>query len=512
MHTDNKIELPKERDSLWLSTTNLPSFPRLDKNISTEILVIGGGIAGITNAYVLCKEGYKVTLIEGDKLLRGTTGHTTAKVTVQHNIIYDEFINHLGLEKAKLYYEGNNEALNFIRELILSKHIDCGYQEETAYVYTNSKEYEEKLIKEFKAYGSLGIENCEYLDKLTIPIDIISAIAIKNQFQFHPLQYLLYLLSELVAMGCTIYEDTQALELIPDELPKIITTGENEITAMQVVIATHFPCFDKKGLYFARMYADRSYVLAIKPKKEFLGGMYKNAEDPSRSIRSVMCNGEQLLLIGGESHKTGQSPDTLLHYEALREFAEESYGIDSIKYRWSTQDLTTLDKVPYIGNLTVNTENIYVATGFNKWGMTNGTLSALIIKDLILNKSSAYKDLFTPTRFYADPSLKKVVSINADVAKHLVKGKVEEHHESFEDLNIGEGKVVGYKGKRAGAYKDESGKVYVVDTTCTHLGCEVNWNNGEKSWDCPCHGSRFNYKGEVIEGPAKEALEILRKE
>jgi Rieske Fe-S protein len=234
--------------------------------------------------------------------------------------------------------------------------------------------------------------------------------------------------------------------------------------------------------------------------------MYLSADNPKRSIRYATINDQKLILIGGESHKTGQGVPTIQHYKTLQSFASEVFTVTSIPYRWSAQDLTTLDKVPYIGNMTTNTPNIYVATGYRKWGMTNGTFAGLLLTDLIMNRENRYRDLYTPSRFYTDPSVKHFITQNLDVAKHLVEGKIEVVVRTPEDLANGEGAVVIVNGKRAGAYKDENGTLSIVDTTCTHMGCEVEWNSGDRTWDCPCHGSRFSIHGDVIEGPAKQSL------
>ncbi len=257
------------------------------------------------------------------------------------------------------------------------------------------------------------------------------------------------------------------------------------------------------------MYIKRAYVLGVKAEKEFPGGMYINAESPSRSLRFTEINGEKLVLVSGDNHKVGQGKSEILHYKALQSFGEQVLGLNEIKYRWSTQDLITLDKVPYVGHLTSNHQNVFVATGYRKWGMTNSTAASLLLRDLIIQKENPYQELYTPSRFHMDPSLKKFFSINMDVAKHLIQGKFEVIEKTQEDLVNNEGAVVIVNGKRAGAYRDKQGEIHLVDTTCTHLGCELEWNDAERSWDCPCHGSRFSYTGEVIEGPTEKPLDKI---
>ena len=486
-----------------------PSFEKLSEDISVDIAIVGAGITGITAAYLLAKEGVKVAIIEAGGVLNGTTGHTTAKITAQHGLFYDELISHFGEDKARQYYESNISALEFIQQTSKELGIDCDFSQQDACIYSTTDQYAEKIDKEWDAYQTLGIHG--YMaESIPFPIEIKNALYMKNQGQYHPLKFMKGLLNEAVKMGCQVYENTTAMEIeeIESSRPKVVTKDGHRVSARKVIVASHFPFFDGMGMYFARMYAERSYAIGVKTDQEYPGGMYISADDPSRSIRYTPYgeNGEKLLVIGGENHRTGTGQDTLTHYNALQQFTKDTFGIESYSYRWSAQDLKTLDKVPYIGHITDNKENILVATGYKKWGMTTGVLAGHILTDLAMDRENPYKDLYTPSRFKADPSLQKAVSYNAAVAGHLLKGKLELVPKDAGDLKNGEGSVVMHNGKRAGGYRDENGKLYLVDTTCTHLGCECEWNHAEKTWDCPCHGSRFAYSGEVVEGPALVAL------
>lgn len=505
-------KLPKFPDPYWRDSAKLPSYPKLSKNLNVDVAIVGGGITGITSAYLLSKEGLSVALVDSDVVLNGTTGHTTAKITVQHDIIYDELIQHFGADGAKHYYEANKSGLDFIRKMVDEKKIDCGFSDEDAILYAVSDDSLKKLLKEKEAYDTLGIPY-EYTDAIPLEIEIQGALIVKNQAQFHPLNYLHSLLEEMSQSGIQIFENTAIIDVKgTEDEPKLISNQGFEITCQYVISASHFPFYDGNGFYFARMYADRSYVLSAKTKKPYPGGMYLSVDEPKRSLRSAASGGEEHVLIGGEGHKAGQVNDTHKLYEKLETFGEEVFGLSNITHRWSAQDLFTLDKVPYIGNLSSSHKNIFTATGFHKWGMTNGTFAALMLKDLIVKKESRYLDLFTPSRFQSDPSVKEFLKQNADVAKHLISGKLKRPSKKTEDLKVNEGCAVMFKGKKAGAYKDEHGVLHLVDTTCTHLGCEVGWNSGDRSWDCPCHGSRFSYTGEVIEGPADKPLKVLDPE
>ncbi|WP_026586301.1 FAD-dependent oxidoreductase [Bacillus sp. NSP9.1] len=497
----NQEKLPDSPESFWRDSTVFPEFPCLSEDVKTDVAIIGGGMTGITTAYMLTKKGYSVVLIDADRILNGTTGHTTAKITAQHDLIYDELINHIGMPNARVYYEANLQALSYIKNLVLEQNIPCDFEEQDACIYTTEEQSAEKIKKEYEAYKKLGIDR-DFIKDLPVAIDIKAGLVMKNQAQFHPLYYLKHLVENIQQAGGKIFENTAAKEIKEGDRPKVLTRSGQQIFSDFVVCCTHFPFHDKKGFYFARLEPSRSYVLAVKPKQPYPGGMYLSIDQPSRSLRSVVIGGEKMVLVGGESHKTGQGKDTIEHYQALESFAEGVLGIEDIPYRWSTQDLISLDKIPYIGPIYPKEKRILVATGFKKWGMTSSTLAAQIMTDHITNESNPYQEVFTPARFHPDPGIKKAMSYNADVAKHFVEGKLEQPIRKPEDLAPGEGAVVAIGGKRAGAYRDDDGQLHTVDTTCTHMGCEVEWNDGERTWDCPCHGSRFSISGDVIEGPA----------
>lgn len=498
--------MTKLLEPCWRESVKLPTFQPLQGDIEVDVVIVGGGITGISAAYLLTNEGLRVAILEADRLLNGTTGHTTAKLTAQHGLIYDELKNHMGTYKAQLYYEANMAALNFVKQTIETHQIECDFAQDDALIYALTENYAEKLEKEFVAYQELGIES-ELLDSIPLNIQVQKALRMKNQAQFHPLKYLARLLQEVVNKGGLIFEGTTAIDVLDDPRPTVITREGYKATCNKVLTCTHFPFYEGNGFYFTRMYAERAYVIVVRPKITYPGGMYINAETPTRSLRQVMVNNEPMVLVIGETHKAGQGvEDTREHYQALESFARDVVGVQEVLYRWSTQDLSTLDKIAYIGEITSKRPNILVATGYRKWGMTTGTTAAFLFRDMVLGRDNSYQELYTPSRFYLDPSLKTFFTKNANVAFHLIKGKIEFPIKKAEDLAPGEGDVITSGGKRAGAYKDSKGNLYVVDTTCTHLGCEVEWNPGDLTWDCPCHGSRFSYIGEVVEGPAEQPL------
>ena len=500
------MKLPQYPESYWLESEQLPQFSKLDKDIEADVTIVGAGLTGITAAYLLSKRGMRVAVIEAGKILTGTTGHTTAKITAQHHLIYDEMIAHFGEEKARLYYEANISAIQFIEKTVQQLAIDCDYKKESAIVYTCSVDYIKQLENELKAYKKLGIAG-ELVDQTNLPFQTRAALVMNNQAQFNPVKYARALLHEAVKNGVNFYEETTATSI--DQPTTVVTKDKHKVSSKYIISSSHYPFHDGGEFFFTRMYAERAYVLALKMKQPYFGGMYINAEQPTRSLRSAQVNGEELVLLSGENHKTGQGICTIKHYEALQQFAKEKLDVVDIRYRWSAQDLTTLDKLPFIGHMGMGSSNVFVATGFKKWGMTTATLAALLIEELILEQTSPYTKLFSPDRFYADPSIKTFIQVNANVAKELITGKLTIPNKFAEQLEKDEGSAVALNGKRAGAYRDKKGVLHIVDTTCTHLGCEVEWNHGERTWDCPCHGSRFSYEGEVLEGPANKPLKRI---
>lgn len=502
--SDNR--LPLDPHSYWLDSTNIPEFPKLEEDITTDVVIVGGGITGITSAYLLANEGVKVTILEAGRLLSGTTGHTTAKITAQHDLIYDELIRFLGVNQARLYYDANIEALQFIKQTVEEHNIDCSFSEADAIIYATTEQYATKIEQEMKAYERLGIEG-ELKGQIPLNVQAKQAIVMPKQAQFHPLQYLVHMIQVITDKGGHIYEQTTAVNVKSDNDIIVHTRGGHQVTANYVLACTHFPFYEGLGFYSTRLYADRSYAIAVKSKSTFPGGMYLSADAPARSVRSIQIHGEEFILIVGENHKTGQGIDTMAHYEALVQFADQVFGVEHIPYRWSAQDLTTLDKVPYIGALTANQPNILIATGYRKWGMSNGTAAALLFRDTVLNRKNAFHELYAPSRFYLNPSLKNFLLENASVVEHLIKGKLDKPQTALDQIANDAGAVVTLDGQRKGAYRDKQGELHIVDTTCTHVGCEVAWNSGDRTWDCPCHGSRFSYTGEVINGPAEKPLQ-----
>lgn len=496
-------KMPQYPEPYWRDSVDLPRFPKLTENLTVDVAIVGGGITGITAAYLLAKEGKKVAILEAGRILNGTTGHTTAKITAQHDLIYYELIQHMGEEKAKLYYQANIDGLEFVRQTVQNLRIDCDFSDQDAYLFTHLDSMVSKMQDEAQAYHRLGIDG-DYVDHLPFDLTIQAGVVMRKQAQFHPLKYLHRLVQEFQEAGGLLYESTAAVGInhAKTNQPTVMTREGYLVQAKDVVIASHFPFFDDIGFYFTRMRADRSYVIAIQPEKEFPDGMYLGVDPDGMSLRSISVNGEKWVLVAGYSHKTGQGGCTMSYYQQIEEYARKHLGIRAYGWRWSAQDLQTLDKVPYIGQLTDEHLHVYVATGYRKWGMSTSSQAGLLLRDLILGRENPYAELYNPSRFYVDPSIKYFLKENVNVAGQFLKGKLGWSTGHLHDLQRDEATVVMLDGERCGAYRDTDGNLHIVDTTCTHMGCEVEWNHGDRTWDCPCHGSRYSIDGDVIEGPA----------
>lgn len=507
MHNDIN-EYKNNTNSYWLDSAKPADYPSLTEDIKVDAAIVGGGMVGITTAYLLKKQGLKVAVIEADHILHGTTGHTSAKITSQHGLIYARVKKEMGSELARQYADANESAIYMIDSLIREHGIDCDFSWRPAYVYTNDHKYLQDIEDEAQAAVGFGIK-ASVEDKLPLPFPIKRALKFDQQAQFHPIKYLQVLAEKIPGDGSAIFEQTTAVN-IDKEANQVVTRKGHTITADRIIIASHYPFFDGGGLYFTRIYTDRSYMIGLRAEEKFPEGMFINAEEPARSLRSQPYQGGELILIGGEHHKTGDGSSLNQHYQNLTDFAQQNYTVQEILYRWSTQDCMTADGIPYVGNLTGKYPRLYVATGFCKWGMTNSMAAAMILNDLITKGDSPWAPVYNPSRFNL-ASVKSMAYENLDVAKEYFTGKLSGLPQDIE-MSKGEAQEVAIDGQRIGAYLDDQGQMHMVNITCTHLGCELKWNDAETTWDCPCHGSRFSPDGDIVEGPAFNHLQEPGKE
>jgi len=495
-----------ESDSYWIKSTPSTNYPTLEEDISVDCVVIGGGITGITTGLLLQQQGLKTIIIEKNKICLGTTGHTTGKITSGHNLIYSYLIDTFGKKLAKQYADANQQAIRFIIDTVKKYDIDCDLCIEPSYVYTTDEDNVIMINKELVAALSLGLP-AEYVDLTDLPFGIEGGIRFLNQAQFHPRKYILELARIFEENGGTIYENTQAINIEPRE--SIVTTTSNTITAKNIVIATHYPFYSKGHLYFAKMSPYTSYVVGASGHTKLKKGMYISCDRDTRSFRYLDTHNDRLLFIGGQSHKTGQSEDENYNYTILMDYINKLYNDVSIDYKWLAQDYITIDKVPYIGLLSNDYDNIFVGTGYGKWGMTNGTVAAMIIKDLITKETNPWKDVFNPSRSFTLDSIRNMFADSVNTSGEFIASRFKNSKEEIENLKPTEGKVIKVDNITIGAYRDENNRLYLLDTTCPHMKCKVQFNDAEKTWDCPCHGSRFNYDGTFIDGPANRDLKKI---
>lgn len=502
-----KNDTLQRTQSLWIADSPNTNYPEAE-DITVDTAIIGGGITGITAAVLLKEEGQKVAVIESHRICMGATPYSTSKITLQHNLIYSKIAESMGIQKAEHYAKANAAAMEFISDRVKNQEINCDYKSVPTYLYFSDQKYEDKFKNEAEIASKFGIK-AYFTKKLSLPFSVYGGLCFEDQAQFNPRKYVLAIAETVPGDGSYIFENSRALDIKGSQYYTVITDKNKKIRADNVIVATHMPFYDAGGMYFTRIYVEKAYAIAIKTHDKFPDGMFLGIDDPPYSFRKQAEGDNELIIIAGQSHKTGQGEPTTKYFENIINFAKETFNVEDIPYMWSTQDCMTMDGIPYIGRLTSNTPNIYVATGFNKWGMTGGTAAALILRDMIIKKDNIYQDVFSPRRFDVAGSAKNFLKENIDVAKHLIKGKLSPIPDDI-DIENDHAKVTQIDGKKVGVYKDNEGILHIVDTTCTHLGCELKWNDAEKTWDCPCHGSRFTYDGDVIESPAHICLNHLK--
>lgn len=475
-------------ESIWTQSCPIPPRESQRGDLDVEVAVIGAGMAGVLTAAALQEAGRQVVVLEANRIGSGQTGNTTAKITSQHGMVYHKLIKTIGPEGAGQYAAANQAAIRAYQDLIQSRQIQCDWEERCAYVYGNDLE---ALRKEAEAAKELGIPASCVTD-LPIPVPAVGAVKFEGQAQFHPLKFL-----RAMAQPLTIYEQTPVQSAEDDQL----ITPRGTVKAQYIVFACHVPFLNVPGMYFARLYQQRSYVLALANAPQ-MEGMYISGEQGGWSFRNY---GEYLLL-GGEQHRTGDNQQGG-RYERLRQKAREWFPQSREVFHWSAQDGITPDGVPYIGRYAAGRPNWYVAVGFQKWGMTTSMAAARILRDLISGKENPHAPVFDPGRFQT-AALPGIAAQGGQAVKGLVKRFFQIPSEAAVEIPAGHGGIVFLHGEKVGVYKQEDGTLHAVDIRCPHMGCQLEWNPDEHSWDCPCHGSRFDYEGRLISGPAQEDISL----
>lgn len=470
---------------IWFEDINTKVYPSLNENIKTKILIIGGGITGISCAYELSEVCNDITIVTMNDFFEGTTGATTAKITFQHGYLYHDLIKKVGIENAQAYYHLNKKGLDRLKEIIYQEKIDCDFEEVDSYLYSYNDE-ENNLKKEVKAYNSLGIKSqtteIEHFDRI--------ALKISQQGQFHPLKYLSKLLEILKQRNVRIFRNTQ----VKDISKHLVKTKHYTITADNIIIATGYPVYSNHRFFFTKLIPSISYVVTGIPQKHIENGNYINTKNPIIALRYH----KDMLILSGMSHNSSEMPDYNFKYQQLIDVAKTHFSIDEFPSSWSTRDYTSVDLLPFIGKVNKFT---YIATGYGAWGMTNSVGASLLIKDIYLRKNNPHIKVFTPRRFICN---KKFLFYNIKTINTIIKSK--KRFDKIKDIELTEGKIVRIGLTRFGIYRDEDNNIHISKAKCTHLGCGLTLNKVDRVYECPCHGSRFNYNGKVIHGPAKEKL------
>lgn len=493
--------------SYWHESAPRPG-PRSGKLPSeADVVVVGGGIAGVTTAYLLTGAGRRVALLEADRIASGTTGRTTAKISAQHSLKYDRLTTMLGSDTAEQYAASQSAALEWIGAESARLGVDCDFERRDSYVFTNDVAQRDILRQEADAAVRAGLPATLAGGEIGLPFGVETAVHFTDQAQFHPLRWLHALAEAAERQGCVIAEGSTVHDVHEGSDGITVTSGSGVIKARDVVIATQYPMLDR-GLYFARLDPIHELVIGV-PVDKPLPGMYL-AVDSGHSIRTApMSDGGHLMIVLGEHFRTGEGGDVGARYRRLERWARAELGVGEPLYHWSAHDLSTPDGVPYIGRYHPRTEHLWVATGFGQWGMTGGTLAGLLLRDLITGVSNEWESLYNPNRLPPVRAVASMVWSNLTVARHLAA----DHAWALlglrhpDQLTAGESTVTRVAGRLVAAYRDDDEQLHVVAARCTHLGCLVAFNNADKTWDCPCHSSRFGLDGTVLNGPAVEPLD-----
>jgi glycine/D-amino acid oxidase-like deaminating enzyme/nitrite reductase/ring-hydroxylating ferredoxin subunit len=495
-----------EQTSVWLDTTPGTDYDPLPGDRAVDTAVVGGGIVGVTTAFRLAEAGHTVALLERDRIVTGVTGYTTAKLTAQHGVIYRHLVDEFGEQRARQYAAANQTAIDDVESRVEELGIDCDFERTAAYTYSESADDRSTYRAEADAARGLGLP-ASYTESVPADLDAVAAVRFDDQAQFHPRKYLLALADRVDGEGGSgVFERTTVRGVEEAERCRV-TTDRGTVTADAVVLATHFPVVDR-ALYFARLHPKRSYVLALELDEEPPDEMYYRPGDPYFSVRPHPTS-EQTVLVGGQNHRTGAGGSTAERYRRVERAARDTFDVASVRYQWSTQDQVSVDRVPFVGRHAPFSDDVYVATGFGGWGMTNGTAAARLITDLVLDRDASWGDVYQPNRLEVSPSsARALLGHGAATAKHFVGDRIDRQWRgAIADLDRGEAGVFDVDGDPVGVYLDDDGDVHAVSAVCTHMGCLVTWNDAQRSWDCPCHGSRFDSDGRVLDTPAVHGLD-----
>ncbi|MFF0061533.1 FAD-dependent oxidoreductase [Streptomyces sp. NPDC005279] len=504
-------ERPTIDESYWMATTPDTGYPPVGKDLTADVAVIGGGIAGLCTAWELLSAGLDVVVLEADRIAAGVTGYTTAKLTSLHGLGYARLEAKHGADNAGLYALSQQDAVDRTAALCAQLDIDADLERAPAYTYAEDPQRADEIRDEAEAARRAGLD-ASFVTETELPFPVSGAVRVEGQLQFHPRKFLLALAEKFVAAGGRVHERSRVITLHDGSRCRLSTESGVTVEARDTVIATHYPVFDRT-LLFTRLKPRRELVIAAPvPAALAPTGMYMSPEDRVRSVRSApLDEGRRLLIVTGESFEPGAG-GVRERFERLDSWAREripGFAEADSAYRWSAQDNDSSDHLPYVGHAHPGTQHLYVATGFGGWGMSNGVMAGRLLAAHVAGGGRpAWTDLYDPRRLPGVSETAELAKLQTAVARHFVGDRLHTRHvDSVNDIPPGSGAVVRLEGRRCAVYRDESGNARVLSARCSHLGCLVQFNDAERVWECPCHGSRFATDGSVLHGPATKALE-----
>jgi glycine/D-amino acid oxidase-like deaminating enzyme/nitrite reductase/ring-hydroxylating ferredoxin subunit len=489
--------------SYWAKSAPRAEYPSLSRDLDCDVAVVGAGIVGVTAALQLAVDGAKVALLEARELGSGATGYTTAKLSSLHGTIYSELAGSYGDDTARAYGEMNEAGVRAVAAYADELGIECDFRRKPNFTYAESDSERSTLVAEAETAQRLGLPASFQPDSDELPFPIAGAVRFDDQAEFHPLKYLHALAASAAEQGCVIHERTRVTSVKHGDPSVLELESGGTVRAGHVILATHLPINDL-GFFSMRNHPERSYAMLVEIGGPVPQGMYLSSESPTRTLRAVPTEDRELLLIGGESHRSGEGGETE-RYERVERWARERFDVLSVAHRWATQDHIPNDKLPFIGGATPRGDTILAATGMRKWGLAMGTSAAAILADRIAGRDNRWADTFDPMRLHPLAEGRSLAKHGLATGVHLVLDRLTKRG-SADDLPPGQGAVVGSGLAQRAVFRDETGELHSVSARCTHLGCIVAFNDAERTWDCPCHGSRFGIDGEVLEGPATSPL------
>jgi glycine/D-amino acid oxidase-like deaminating enzyme/nitrite reductase/ring-hydroxylating ferredoxin subunit len=489
--------------SLWIESPTLPHFSRLAGTHRADVAVVGAGITGLTTALLLQRAGRKVVVVERERVGSGETGKTTAHLTAVLDSRYHVLASKFGHDGARAAAASSLAAIDQIEAFTREFAQPCGFSRVPAFLYAENEEQRHELERELSAMRDAGLA-AEWADVVPLPLPVRAAIRVGDQAQFDPMEYLLLLTTQFVAAGGAVFEQSRALD-IADGQPCQITTEGGKVIAEDVVVATNQPVSDRFAMH-TKIAAYRTYAVAAPLDQGFPAGLFWDLQDPYHYIRQQVTAAGAFLIVGGEDHKTGKNDDTNACYSRLETYARRFAPGARFTHRWSGQVVEPVDGLPFIGRDAIATHT-YVGTGYSGNGITFGTVAAKIFADELQGTKSPWADLYQATRIKPLAQIRHFVSENVDFPATLARDRLARGQvHGPEEIRPGEGRLLRADGKTLAVHRDASGRLHTRSATCPHLGCHVNWNNAEQTWDCPCHGSRFDVEGRVLNGPATQDL------